>query len=789
MQLSPKPLLLMPSLLASLLAGVLMMGATQVLAQAGQASPGVIDAMPNLPQPYLMRDWKTVARGADSLMFDADATGDYLPLVRYRRPYNGNRLTDSIFGVPSYVGDQRGEALEAILTLPSVVSGLLVGINKRDQHGVDYVRMTQDWYSRRDEENVYLNLPLTSTGNDWWYETMPNVFFQHIYDLAAPYGVADQHFERVAQQWTRVVMALGGSATPWQPGNFNYRSFRIRDLTPVSGGVPQPEAAGAIAYILDNAWRETGNARYRHAAEQALEYLDGLENNPRYELQLYYGAQAAARLNAIEGTRYNLDKIIGWTLSRGALRGWGVSTATTSTGIDLDGLVGEAGRGNDYLFYMNGVQAVATLAPIARYDNRFARAIGKYVLNVANNSRLFYSPFLSPDQQDSYAWASTYDPQGYLAYEALRQRLDGQTPFATGDAIRLGWAPTNIGLYGSAHTGYLAAVVDTTDVAGILSLNLNATDFLGPPSYPSRLVYNPHADTATVTLPLPADAAVSTDLYEAISNTFLQRDFAGQVSVRVPGGEARVYTWTPAGGQFVETLSATTVDGIVIDYSTNILAPEGVLRLKAAVFAQDSVARGDTVRLYVVTDGPTAAFIDYGLLLDGLPFTLVQEDRIDATRSSFLLRAGTELGDYEVPVRATAPALPNTGGDEELAPIRIVAMTSGVRDVQHVKPLRLSPNPATTVVRYEVPAGEYRLELRNAVGQLVHEQAVVTVSTGGGHAALAGLPAGVYTLTLSSLRPNYVGPSGAITNDHNQHSPHTSHTSAAFAARVVVLGQ
>ena len=88
---------------------------------------------------------------------------------------------------------------------------------------------------------------------------LTNVFFQHIYDLAGPYGAAGDQFVTLANQWRRVVSALGGSATPWEPGFFDYRSFRIRDLEPVASGVHQPEAAGAIGYVLQNAWLQTGD--------------------------------------------------------------------------------------------------------------------------------------------------------------------------------------------------------------------------------------------------------------------------------------------------------------------------------------------------------------------------------------------------------------------------------------------------------------------------------------------------------------------------------------------------
>ncbi|HAE87997.1 TPA: hypothetical protein DCG86_08230, partial [Candidatus Marinimicrobia bacterium] len=40
-----------------------------------------VEQMPNLPQPYLMRNWKQVTADYDNLVFDLNRTGQYLPLV------------------------------------------------------------------------------------------------------------------------------------------------------------------------------------------------------------------------------------------------------------------------------------------------------------------------------------------------------------------------------------------------------------------------------------------------------------------------------------------------------------------------------------------------------------------------------------------------------------------------------------------------------------------------------------------------------------------------------------
>ena len=64
---------------------------------------------------------------------------------------------------------------------------------------------------------------------------------------------------------------------------------------------------------------------------------------------------------------------------------------------------------------------VGALVPMVRYDGRFARAIGKWVLNITNASRLFYPNYLPDDHQDSEVWAHLYDPNSYIAHESMRE--------------------------------------------------------------------------------------------------------------------------------------------------------------------------------------------------------------------------------------------------------------------------------------------------------------------------------------------------------------------------------
>ncbi len=456
---------------------LLVMASTSFPARAQQIPINRIEQMPNLPSPYEMRDWKQVAIGYDDFVFDLERTGTYLPLI-WLNTSTVNYPEHDSFGLETVVGTPRLHSAEAINVLPALVGASLVGIDKSDQNGYNWVLKAEEFFNRRPEENVYLNLPITSSGDDWWYETMPNVFFYQLYDLyryPEHPGDFENQFTTVADRFLEAVERMGGKSAPWTAPNMNYRAFSLSNMKPLLTGVKEPEAAGAIAWLLYNAYTETGDERYRVGAEWAMEFLNGRTTNPAYEIQLPYGVYAAARMNAELNTSYDVEKMVNWTFDVGPLRSWG-SLLGTWGGYDVHGLIGEESF-NDYAFMMNGYQQAGALVPMTRYDDRFARAIGKWVLNLANASRLFYPKYLPATNQDSEDWAFEYDPESYIGHEAIRQSQSGQSPYATGDAIAGGWGHTNLVLYGSSHVGMLGGIVDTTDVDGILKLDLLRTDF------------------------------------------------------------------------------------------------------------------------------------------------------------------------------------------------------------------------------------------------------------------------------------------------------------------------
>ncbi|MFA4839576.1 MAG: hypothetical protein WC703_08885 [Candidatus Neomarinimicrobiota bacterium] len=582
---------------------VLFMGIVMARGYSQQISISRVEQMPNLPSPYLMRDWKQVAQGYDNLVFDLTRTGQYLPLV-WINTNTINYPSHSSFGLHTVVGTPYPSKAEAINILPAVVGASLAGVDKSDQNGYNWVLGCEEFFNRRPEENVYLNGPTAQSGDDWWYAVMPNVFFYQLYDLYPGTGDFGYQFTSVADQWLKAVETMGGDATPWKKAAMNYRGWYLSTMRPYTTSVDfppffrltEPEAAGAIAWLLYNAYVKTGVVKYRFGAEWALEFLSDFNQNAAYELQLPYGVYTAARMNAELGTNYDVEKMLNWCFNpEDNVRQWGVTLGNWG-GYDCHGLVGEA-KNAGYAFTMNGFEMAGALVPMVRYDDLFARAIGKWMLNLANASRLFYANYLPNDHQDGEAWAHQYDPNAYIAHESMREfaLYTGVSPYATGDAISGGWGDTNFTLYGSSHVGILGGIVDTTDVAGILKLDLRKTDYYQENAYPSFLFYNPYDQTKTISL----DAGVqSVDIYDAVSNGFIASGVSGLTHISIPADGAIIAVLTPGGGTVSYEYDKMLVNGVVVDYNSVRPVTNYSPRIKAVMTDSTIVLDGQQIEIY-----------------------------------------------------------------------------------------------------------------------------------------------------------------------------------------------
>ena len=574
--------------------------------QIGQLAIPRIDRMPNQPAPYNLRNWKQVARQYDSFVYDVTKTGQYLPLMSIGSA-GVNYPQNKTIRLVSYVGSPSGS--EAINVLPSLVGASLVGINKGNQFGQNWLLMSQDFFNKANGENIYLNNAGSSSGNDWWYDLMPNVFFYQLYDLYPNIGgEATPQYNWIADRFLESVKAMGGNDAPWTMPNMNYRAWKFKTMQGNAAGVQEPEASGAYAWLLYNAYKKTGNKDYLKGAEWAIEFLNNRTANPSYELQLPYGTYIAAKMNAELGTTYDIQKLVNWSFDKGAIRGWGTIVGTWG-GFDVSGLVGEANdAGNDYAFQLNGVQQAAALVPMVRYDKRFARAIGKWVLNLANATRLYYPNFLPNNMQDASAWSNVNDPNQVIGYEALREKLNGLSPVSTGDALRGGWAGTNLALYGTSSIGYLGSIIEPTNVEKILKLDLLKTDFYHSTAYPTYLLYNPYPTPQTVSFDAGTTAV---DIYDALTETFIARNVSGLTPLSISADKAVLVTITPVNGAITYKRNKLLVNNVVVDYQQSGNTYTKAVRIKALAAAQKTIQVSDSTLVYGTAVDPDGGTVSY----------------------------------------------------------------------------------------------------------------------------------------------------------------------------------
>jgi hypothetical protein len=375
-----------------------------------------VQQMPNLPQPYLMRDWRQVTRDYLDLVLDFDQRGDHLPLASW------TDKSHTMVSLPSYVGGPKDA--EAINYLAAVVSGSLVGVDMRSFRGQDWVTMGTNFFNA--DEGVYVNRVDARTGKSFWYDILPNVLAYQINALYPDDGARDAQAIKSAVAWHDACEALGAKSDPPAHPNFDHTGFSLKSMQPQELGWIEPEAAAGIAWLEYMAWVRYKDPRFLTAADWCLGSLDErpLNKSPLYEVLLPYGALAAARMNAELGRHYDVAKLVqGCFDPHGrpqARPGWGVISDRWND-LDAYGLVGSTTDGGGYAFAMNTYQWVGALVPLARYDTRYAHDIGKWTLNLANAARLFYPDALDAKHQSSYLWSAAHDGKSVIAYEGIRK--------------------------------------------------------------------------------------------------------------------------------------------------------------------------------------------------------------------------------------------------------------------------------------------------------------------------------------------------------------------------------
>jgi hypothetical protein len=296
-----------------------------------------------------------------------------------------------------------------------------------------------------------------------------------------------------------------------------------------------------------------GSERYIDGAIRAMDTLVGYTQSPFYEVLLPFGVVLAARMNAELGTDYDVTQLLEWCCdgSSACRPGWGVITDRWGS-YDVAGLQGSRTDGGGYAFAMNSFELAAALAPLPRYDPRYALTVGRLLLNAASSARLMYADGLPPDHQTCYHQRDF--ARDLIAYEGvrrvgLRPEDADRIPCACGDALggRWGGGPyvSDFSLYGSSHVGMLAGVIDRTQDERVIRIDCLATDYFHRDAYPTYLYVN-SSDTP---VEIWIDGGTSpVDLHDLVAGEMVGEGVVGSVSVGLPAAGVRLLQTRPARG-------------------------------------------------------------------------------------------------------------------------------------------------------------------------------------------------------------------------------------------------
>ncbi|RTY84843.1 hypothetical protein EKL99_02315 [Flavobacterium sp. ZB4P23] len=523
---------------------------------AEQISIRLVDAMPNMPTPYKMKDWKKVTAQQDSLLYDFNAKGPLLPLIWW----DDNKVNVPIrsFGIPSYVGASRNmnkqSSYESLPVIGSVLGASLVGIDKSNYNGIDFVSMCRQFYNTKNGENLVMNSVDRKTGETFWYDIFPGMAFNMLVDQYPKKKEIADIMKLNADKW---IVCINRLSKEKKYPDFNFTAFDFKTNKGVYNGVwHEPDAAAGLAWLEFTAWKKWGDASYLQASKSCMDYL---QNRPEkegayYEIMMPYGAYMAVRMNAELGTKYDEIKLLNWCFDgqNSDRNGWGVMAEKWGQ-YDVDGLVGQK-KEEQYAFAMNTFSQAAALVPIVKYNPSYSKTIGKWILNLSNSSRLFYSDEHPKNRQTSAVWQG--DPNHVICYEGLRKDLDhgngfevykdvlaNEGPYALGDQMKQYSSATDLCPYGSAWVGMLASIVDTTNVEGILKINCNATDFFSSRALPTFLFYNPYKEIKNVSFNVGNS---SVNIYDSVSKKYIGRKVIGNFNFKLNANTAMTLIIVPS---------------------------------------------------------------------------------------------------------------------------------------------------------------------------------------------------------------------------------------------------
>jgi hypothetical protein len=472
-----------------------------------------------------------------------------------------------------------------------------VGLNPNKISGVDLLTASQDWYDP--DNGVYRHDPGRTSpeyhsGIYGYWGALYGIMLADLYperdDFALQARTATDAFLKIAK----------GHGCPDDP-DFKTLGFNFETGKPGGRNEPMNRLGNApiVAWMLLVGHHIQSDPEMLRCARSVMSWF--LKNPGRYEGTHMMGPLTAARLNAEYGDDFDMDKILAIWFGDGDRKshGWGITAGTKSGGITHDGIDGARhdSEGKNFRgFSMGSLCGPSWLVPVARYDQRYAKSIARYALHAANSARLFQGYEVDWDHQDHKDWKDRWDPEYLLFYEVVAswdptpERKN--RPYTTGDPIKSGWgtakvrpaaylnqkrewfsnAPDNLSLYMGNHVGWLGAIMRKLSPDGVLAWDCVKTDSFHPAAFPTTLVYNPQLSSRSVVW---TETQQATDIYDAVTHRFIQREVKGEVELDLAGDQVMVLVEIPSGASLTLTDGRLRANGIVIDFRPGASTDKG----------------------------------------------------------------------------------------------------------------------------------------------------------------------------------------------------------------------
>lgn len=149
-----------------------------------------------------------------------------------------------------------------------------------------------------------LSLPKVST---FWYTLVNQAFFAGLSARVPSLDPDLALLHLAADSWHAATVAM--------KGDFRHTGFDFTTMKPFDDPRwREPDSAGGVAFVSVLAHHHSGDPRHLEAATLALAFLENQTASPLYEMMLPFGAYAAARLNAVSRTSFDVAKLVSMRL-------------------------------------------------------------------------------------------------------------------------------------------------------------------------------------------------------------------------------------------------------------------------------------------------------------------------------------------------------------------------------------------------------------------------------------------------------------------------------------------